>query len=58
MHIDEIFVYLVVAAVSGLVTTMVVLGWNRPFFRSAGKAANAYGSRFPMPIACSARRRR
>ena len=58
MYLDEILVYLTVAGISGLVTAMVVRGWNRPFFRSARKEANAFHSQFPMPMACTGRRRR
>jgi len=57
MYIDEILVYLVVACVTGLATAMLVQGWNRPFFRSARKAANAFNSPFPLPMATSRRRR-
>ena len=50
MYIDEILVYLTVAAVSGLAIAMVIRGWNRPFFRPVRKKANAASSPYPAPI--------
>ena len=58
MNIDEILVYLTVAAASAAVAMMVIGGWNRPFFRSKHKATHAIDSRYLAPMWGFKRRRR
>ena len=50
MYIDEILVYLTVAGITGWVISMVIRGWNRPFFRSFQKTPKAFDSQYLAPI--------